>query len=429
MKSKKYLLSILSVFIIIVSYIIYVSNNDTVFANINKSMLIKSEVDFIRDKCNNGEKMFCEFNKIVDSAIKGEIDNVIYYMEKLENRGNNKDSYPVDCHVLAHTIGKILFYHLGLKNSVLTKNICTAGIYHGAFEEWGTISNLNEVKKVIINICDNKDKQSISYKLCIHGTGRALYRSINDVIVGSDGCSEAFKNREDELSCFEGVLSSHILIEFGKKNYLSFKVENDYLNKLIKDCELIDSKYTRGCIGITLIEYSKQKLFSKNSDLLTMTEKEIFEEKEKFLLKLSDYAILCQDLDNFSSQHACAQSVGFALLELLGAFESEYLKSNLNRNNEDYDKYSQIDASRYPSHFFSVVKKEDILKSINVCTKFNEEHIGACIGGAVTFVLGRLSDAKLAEELCKISNKDVISNKDDICVNLKDQIMIYTKLN
>lgn len=419
MRSKKYIISILSIFIIIFSYIIYVSNNDTVFANINKSMLIKSDVDFIRDKCNLGNKMFCDYTKIVDSAIKGEIDNVMYYMEKLENRSNNNDSYPIDCHGFAHTIGKIIYYHLGLVNTVLTKNICTAGIYHGAFEEWGTNSDLSDVKKVIINICNKKDKQSISYKLCVHGTGRALYRSINDVSVGSDGCSEAFIKTEDEVTCFTGVLSSHILMEFAKKNEL----ESGYINKLIKDCELIDSKYTLGCIGITIIEYSKQKLFSMNSDLLTMTEKEIFEEKEKFLLKLSDYAILCQDLDNFSSQHACAQGVGFALLELLGAFESEYLKSNLNRNNEDYEKYSQLDSPRYPSHIYSVVKKEDILKSINVCTKFNEEHIGACIGGAVTFVLGRLSDAKLAEELCKISNKD------DICVNLKNQIEIYTKLN
>jgi hypothetical protein len=71
-------------------------------------------------------------------------------MEKLEKRVEELNSYPIDCHGLAHTIGKIFFYHIGLTQAILKKNICTAGIYHGAFEEWGTNSNLQSVKKEIL---------------------------------------------------------------------------------------------------------------------------------------------------------------------------------------------------------------------------------------------------------------------------------------
>lgn len=397
MKNKKNIITILSILAIFFSFIIFEKNKDTVFSDINKSILIKSDIDNIKKSCNNGDKIYCEFDKIVNSALKGEINSVIMDMEKIENRSNNKNSYPIDCHGLAHAVGKIFYYHIGLKNSVSTKNICTAGIYHGAFEEWGTNSKIADVKKQIKDICNEKDKASASYILCIHGTGRALYRSSNEILSGSEGCSQVFENKDDEQGCFTGVLSSHILMEFAKKN----EVEDEYINKLILECEKINKKFQHGCTSISVMEYIKQKYLWRMP----------IKDKEKLLFELNKYVELCKNLDLITKQ-ACAQGIGNATVEIVATFESEYFKSNNNLSME----YSNQNE-------FRVVKKEDIVKSMHVCQKFNDNLIGSCIGGAVLWVLGHLADDKLAKELCDIANTD------QVCVNLKNNYKIYTKLN
>jgi len=395
MKSKKYIISILSIFIILFSYIIYENNSDTVFANINKSLLIKSDVENIKKRCNDGDVIYCEFDKIVNSAIKGETDNVMKYLEKIEK--NKNESYPIDCHGLAHTIGKIFYYHIGIKNTLLTKNICTAGIYHGAFEEWGTNSEINEVKKEIPNICDIKEKNSITYDLCLHGTGRALYRSLNDVKIGSNGCIEAFKNDQDENSCFVGVLASQILMDFAKK----FIVKKEYLVDLLNNCEKVNNKFIDSCITITLIEFIKQKYLWRMP----------INDKEKLLFHLVDeYAIFCQNLDKEISKRACAQGIGAATVEIVATFESEFFENAATKFDEPSDK-----------EIFRVVDKEDILKSMDVCKKFIDEIIGDCIGGAVVWVLGHTADGEFSEELCSISNTS------NICINLKNEIEFYKK--
>ena len=232
MKSKKTIIAGLAAIIIfITSFAVYSNNNSSVYANINKSILIKTDMEYITGNCLRGDKIYCEMEKIANNAIKGDIESVVLSMEKLENRDNAVDSYPIDCHGLAHTIGKIFFYHIGLENSISKKNICTAGIYHGAFEQWGTNSSIEAVKREIPFLCESKDKISAAYRLCIHGAGRALYRSYNDLKVGVDACTEAFIKEEDDQECFTGVLSSHILMEFAKKN----EIESEYLNKLLID--------------------------------------------------------------------------------------------------------------------------------------------------------------------------------------------------
>lgn len=396
MKSKK-IITVFTVSIMLISFVIYKNNRDTVYSNINNSILIKSDTDNIKKSCNNGNKIYCEFEKIINSALKGEINSVLLSMEKLENRSNNKQSYPIDCHGLAHAVGKIFYYHIGLKNSVSTKNICTAGIYHGAFEEWGTNSKITDVKKQIKNICNEKDKDSASYILCIHGTGRALYRSSNDILIGSEGCSQAFVKKDDEQGCFTGVLSSHILMEFAKKN----EIEDGYINKLILECGKINKKFQHGCTSISVTEYIKQKYLWRMP----------IKDKEKLLLELNKYVELCNNLDQIAVQ-ACSQGIGNATVEIVATFESEYFKSSTSKNME----YSNQNE-------FRVVKKEDIIKSMHVCRKFNDNLLGSCIGGAVFWVLGHLADDKLAKELCDIANTD------KICVNLKNNYKIYTKLN
>ena len=396
MKSKK-IITVLTLTIMLISFVIYKNNSNTVYSKINKSLLINNDIINIKKNCDSGVVIYCEFKDIVISATKGEIKNVLQSMEILENRSNNKNSYPIDCHGLAHAVGKIFYYHIGLKNSVSTKNICTAGIYHGAFEEWGTNSKIADVKKQIKDICNEKDKASASYILCIHGTGRALYRSSNEILSGSEGCSQVFENKDDEQGCFTGVLSSHILMEFAKKN----EVEDEYINKLIFDCEKINKKFQHGCTSISVMEYIKQKYLWRMS----------IKDKEKLLFELNKYVELCKNLDLITKQ-ACAQGIGNATVEIVATFESEYFKSNTNLNME----YSNQNK-------FRVVKKEDIAKSMHVCQKFNENLIGSCIGGAVLWVLGHLADDKLAKELCDIANTD------QVCVNLKNSYKIYTKLN
>lgn len=398
MRSKKTIFATFSVFVIISSFIVFHVDNDSVYAKVSKSLLIRNDIENIIKNCNRGEQIYCEFEKITNKALKGEDESVMLSMEKLEKRGEELNSYPIDCHGLAHTIGKIFFYHIGLTQAILKKNICTAGIYHGAFEEWGTNSNLQSVKKEIPFLCVGKDKKTAAYRLCIHGTGRALYRSTEDIIASVDACSDSFKNNEeDQQNCFTGVLSSYILMEFAKKN----EIESEYINKLFDDCLKINEKYQSTCISISIMEFIKQKyLWRMPIDVL-----------DKLLIELNKYVILCENL-NSPTKRACAHGVGNSTVEIIAGFESEFFKGSSDNNMSSNNKSD-----------FKVVSKEDILKSLKVCNSFKEELLGFCVSGAASWVLGHLGDTSLADELCSVSKTN------PICLNLKNNYNSYTKLN
>lgn len=394
MKSKKLIVAAFSAFIFIISFVVYYNNNDSVYANLNRSLLIKSDMEYLSENCRNVGVVFCEFEKIANNAKKGEIESVILSMEKLENKDNLSNSYPIDCHAFAHTIGKIFFYHIGLESAISKKSICAAGIYHGAFEEWGTNSNIETVKREIPFLCQSKDISTAAYRLCIHGTGRALYRSFNNLKVGVDACSEAFKNEEDKQECFTGVLSSHFLIELVKKNEL--KVE--YINKLLFDCLEINEKYQSTCISISVMEFLKHKY------LFRMPIKDI----DQLLTELYKYVEICENL-NSPKKGACANGIGNSTVELVAGFESKLYNGEQSQNMGSGDK-----------RVFTVVNKDSILKSMRVCSNFEGGLLDSCVNGAATWVLGRLGDPNLADEICSITKFN------PVCINLKSNNFTYS---
>ena len=397
MKSKKTIIAGLTAIIFISSFAVYSNNNSSVYANINKSILIKTDMEYITGNCLRGDKIYCEMEKIANNAIKGDIESVVLSMEKLENKDNAVDSYPIDCHGLAHTIGKIFFYHIGLENSISKKNICTAGIYHGAFEQWGTNSSIEAVKREIPFLCESKDRISAAYRLCIHGTGRALYRSYNDLKVGVDACTEAFIKEEDDQECFTGVLSSHILMEFAKKN----EIESEYFNKLLIDCLKINEKYQSTCISISVMEFLKHKYLWRMP----------INDLDQILNELYKYVEICENIDS-PTKRACAHGIGNSTVEVIAGFKSEFFKKDSNKNMETTVKSE-----------FKVVNKDDILKSIRVCNNFKGELMGSCVSGAAGWVLGHFSDVNLADELCSYAKTN------PMCLNFKNNIISYTKLN
>lgn len=282
-KEKKYLLILIIFILLSLLYIIKNNFNKTI---LYESKLINVEKNYFNKQCQMGNQTYCTFSKIANLALAGKLTEARMKLMQLDLQGTTNEK--IMCHDISHLIGRVSYYQLGIEYTIKKiENGCAGGIHHGAFEEWGLTTDINDMQKISENLCNEFSKNSITEELCYHGIGHAIKKANLDIKQALSYCSQLIPFDKITL-CGDGVVSTAVLERQAKNKG---KIFTDDVIDLISTCKKLEIKYKYLCAKNVSYETSLTK--DNNS--------------------IKETIAICQNDDNNEFNKNCILGIGHAL--------------------------------------------------------------------------------------------------------------------
>jgi len=122
------------------------------------------------------------------------------------------------CHSMAHHLGMWVYGQtLDLKESMQYADplSCGGGIYHGIFEKYFSLQNVDPEQIEIKYLCDDLGKRySLDRAHCLHGIGHGLLILYDYDIFNAVQRCEDFDSNQEQDSCSNGVFMQNVLKYF-----------------------------------------------------------------------------------------------------------------------------------------------------------------------------------------------------------------------
>lgn len=138
-----------------------------------------------------------------------------YTMDVFSELIKRYDQSPYPCHETSHHLGMWLVGHTSLEKSIeIAKQQCGGGIFHGIFQNYLAIENIQNKnpEQINIDLCpiDVENQYSIFRWQCLHGIGHGLTILYDyDVSSAVQRCEE-FKHGFEQISCSKGVFMQNV---------------------------------------------------------------------------------------------------------------------------------------------------------------------------------------------------------------------------
>lgn len=123
----------------------------------------------------------------------------------------NRGLRPIDCHVIAHEIGKsVARGDVDLEDLFMPYDgVCNGGYIHGALQVYGPSHDLSEKMETMAKLCIEKSNNKYYPRVdCLHGLGHAVGKNAGDNVIGAlEACKPLIGESEQE--CIGGVLMEY----------------------------------------------------------------------------------------------------------------------------------------------------------------------------------------------------------------------------
>lgn len=170
---------------------------------------------------------------------------VSFALSDLEKKS---DTIGVDCHQVAHAIGRAAIMHYDTIGEAFKNgsNICMSGFYHGVME--GILSKYGDTyfsRGSIDDICRDfrgSGEETLDFVNCTHGMGHGILDVTHDDLFRSlDICSILNASAERER-CYGGVFMENIVTD--GKNHISKYFKHD---DIFYPCTAVREEYKNAC--------------------------------------------------------------------------------------------------------------------------------------------------------------------------------------
>jgi len=224
-------ISIIAFFLLFLTSIIYIFNNNT-------TMFEDCEILLKKNYTKLAEKNVIECYNLV--AIKYANNKspefTLNYLKKYIK--NTKNIELIDCHSILHSIGSKFYEIYKSKSLIPNMEICSYGYYHGIFQE-ANIESFEKYNNILSNICKNKTGENLNFcKAAVsHGFGHFLSNSNNTLFEALKKCDLILNEIAIEKeNCAYGVVMEKIELTDEKINLNS--CINNLSNDIIAGCLL-----------------------------------------------------------------------------------------------------------------------------------------------------------------------------------------------
>ncbi len=200
--------------------------------------------------CGNDPKCM---DGITESLL--EKKSAIDLLAELDNLGKEKSEILIQCHPIAHSIGRMLYKKLSEDDKHLgdvfqeCDHTCHSGCFHGSMERVFfsdepvgtphlTMKILKEKSPFICGVFEYSAKGNIKFQ-CLHGLGHALMFFTDYNLTESLKLCDLQPSGWDQSSCYGGVFMENVFAQNKSQRYLTSDPHFP--------CNAIEEKYRRDC--------------------------------------------------------------------------------------------------------------------------------------------------------------------------------------
>lgn len=162
----------------------------------------------IASACEDGNTTACQEMQAASVASQGDINEAV---RMIEAASAQDPVYAAQCHQVAHYIGRLVYYQLGVSQALATMpGICRGGVLHGAQEEWSDDKSLEEIVNEAPDLCqDLVPLGSGAADTCHHGIGHVLEYEHGQWQPAAQTCVETLGNAGGG-ACLAGAVMSWV---------------------------------------------------------------------------------------------------------------------------------------------------------------------------------------------------------------------------